>query len=275
MQSIEKLNNRKFDLLKTCLSLYFFYWFVQQILIEKTFYNFELIQKQSPYSFLSDPVIDFIIRSQTLYLSCLIGLLATCLLLFSKKPGILFLTIWAVLIFILYRNPSSARVWTTYAGWLLLAMPAYSYEIRCNIQFPKSVDISWYVAGLSYFTSGVSKILEPHWRSGTALYELYGFPVKTELYLFFMEYKTLMIFTNYYIILIEVLALPLMFTKKYRLHSWITLFIMHLFVFFTIRIRDVSFFMIIFSLFLFEPKWLLEKVRKDPWLKLGLLSKHN
>ncbi len=199
-------------------------------------------------------------------------LIASSLLLFIGKfsKTATFITLF-VLNSLYNKNPLSESPELFLIGWLLFATlfitpPDFSLsKKRTEIwQIPKSVLYSaWIVLGVAYCYSGYTKLLTPSWLTGEAMYKVlngqlaFSFTQAMCEKLPFSLYK----YSGFIVVWAELIA-PLLFIKEVT-RKWSSYFyiFLHINILIFIDLTQVSLGMLLFHLFIFNYKWLPEKLR--------------
>lgn len=181
---------------------------------------------------------------------------------------------WACL---LNRNPFIANPSIPYVGFLLLACAVVPDEpnlrpplpaARPDWEFPRPLFIgAWLLLGLGYTLSGLHKLGSPSWRDGTALRHVLELPLARDtplrvaiLALPAWAFSAM----TWGALAAEVTALPLFVLRQTRAYAWTGLVVMQLGILCLLDFADLTFGMLLFHAFLFEPgafTWPLSKLR--------------
>ena len=105
------------------------------------------------------------------------------------------------------------------------------------------------IGGLGYTFSGIYKLQSPVWISGEALCNIYGSA------LFFCHFRPLGMAVNHFVLIIEVLALPMQVHFVSRMLSWILLTGMHFFIIIFHPMKELSMGLLAFQVLIFDQQW--------------------
>lgn len=139
-----------------------------------------------------------------------------------------------------------------YLGWILLW-----FVIFPHTEFLETKErLIWlWVFNLGYFVSGLNKLFVPIWQDGTVSNLLINSPVlRPIVYNILTSFNSLILLKifAYIILLIELFAIFLIFTKITRKIIWWSLFIMHIMILITMNIPDISLLFLITLLGVYE-----------------------
>jgi hypothetical protein len=167
------------------------------------------------------------------------------------------------------RNPLIANPSLPYMGWMLLAH-AFLPPLRMGVglwreqaepwTFPRGIFIAaWILLAAGYSFSGYTKLVSPSWLDGTALARVLESPLARPG---FLREALLALPTpalrllSYAALGLELFFLPLAVIPRLRPWLWIALVGMHVGLMALIDFADLSFGMLLFHLFVAEPRWL-------------------
>lgn len=204
------------------------------------------------YSFSSAPIF--------VKLSILVMIfMAVCLALDWKRTWMALL-LWVGATSLVARDPFVANVSAHYIGWLLLACALLpKCEDKNYQQILKLLrEGAWLILGLTYFISGVNKLLNSSWEQGNALIFLLQSPIARNSILVSaaLHIESLLKVGAWCILLFQIAFLPLVFFKRYRWLPWLVLTLMHLSIAILTKMSLLSAGVLIFHFFVFDQSWL-------------------
>lgn len=120
--------------------------------------------------------------------------------------------------------------------------------------------MAWLLMGIGYTFSGLDKLLtSPSWRDGTAMLHLVNNPLARPgpmRDLFFHLPTWIHQAMTWSALSLEVLFLPLCLTRRTRMVAWTLMVSMHLGILTVVDFADLTWGMMMFHLFTFDPAWL-------------------
>jgi predicted DCC family thiol-disulfide oxidoreductase YuxK len=162
---------------------------------------------------------------------------------------------WACLF---HRNNLISNPSLPYVG-LLLLFCALLPPLK-QWRFPAAVFwVAWILLAAGYTFSGCVKLFSPSWLDGTAMLHVVNNPLaRPGIFrdLFLASPLWMSKSATWGSLAIEVLFLPLCLHRRTRLWAWSTAAAMHLGILLMIDFADLSFGMLMFHLFVFDPRWL-------------------
>ncbi len=155
----------------------------------------------------------------------------------------------------LILNPSLA-----YIGWVLLALAYINYrkdKICENLYWG-----GWVLLAVGYTISGIAKLRSPSWVDGTAILKVFYNPLARDYFLIdTLKYLPLLLFKilNWFILILEIIFLPLFFIKKTRKYIWHLMIFLHFGILLFINFTDLTLGMLIIHLFTIDWNWYFSK----------------
>ncbi|MBE7439237.1 MAG: hypothetical protein HS115_12335 [Spirochaetales bacterium] len=164
--------------------------------------------------------------------------------------------IWATTRILWLHIPSDG-----YIGWLLLAcvfIPGgESWTGSGNWTLPRPFFLAaWYLSGLSYTLSGLTKLESPLWQNGEALAIVLAGPIARDSGKWLLDLGPLLRILSYVSLALEILAGPLAFLRLGRKIAWISLTLFHTGILVFLNVGSVSLAMLVLQLYLFDSDWL-------------------
>lgn len=199
----------------------------------------------------------------------------------DRLAALLLWWIWASLF---DRNPLISNPSLPYVGWMLLAhvfLPPRPYgsvdgrdppEAAVGWRFPQPLHLAaWLVLAAGYSYSGYTKLISPSWLDGTAIVAVLESPLARPGLL-----RDLLLslprpchaVLTYGVLGLELFFLPLALFARLRPFLWLGMLLMHLGLILVVGFADLSFGMVMFHLFTFDPTWLLRLPRIHEALSL-------
>ncbi len=169
------------------------------------------------------------------------------------------------------RNVLTSNPSLSYVGLLLMltvlipAAEPFSLRKARNSEwvFPAWVFwCAWWLMAIGYTFSGLVKLQSPSWVDGTALYHLADNPLSrnTHLRLLLLSWPLVVLkILTWSALAVEILFLPLSFTRKGRALAWLGMVGIHLGILLVIDFTDLTLGMLMLHLFTFDPDWLPAK----------------
>lgn len=158
----------------------------------------------------------------------------------------------------LISNPSLA-----YIGLLLLFCALLPPIKRWKFP-PVMFGIAWMLLAVGYTFSGVVKCASPSWIDGTAMLHVVNNPLARPG-LFLDAFLALPLWaiklSTWGSLALEVSFVALCLNQRTRLWAWLATGGMHLGILLMIDFADLSFGMLMFHLFVFDPRWLPARVK--------------
>jgi hypothetical protein len=163
---------------------------------------------------------------------------------------------------VLISNPS-----IPYVGLLLilvLLVPAReplrlgSRQTDAEFCMPAAVFwTAWALMAAGYTFSGIAKLESPSWIDGSALFHVLSSPLarNTPLTAFMVSQPTLLAWTTWGTLLLELLFVPLAIVPRTRLFAWSSMVALHLAIVVFIDFADLSAGMLMVHLFTADPRW--------------------
>lgn len=182
----------------------------------------------------------------------------------------LILIFWVVLCL---RLPNFFIASDGYIGWLLLTLillPTKG-QIEKNGVPEEFYQSAWIVLSVSYLFGGLIKIMSPSWVYGHAISHVLTSPmarfVVSESFTSGILFKVL----TWIVVVTELLFVVSIFLKRTRKYFWLVMTFVHLGILLTVDIPSVSLGILIFHLFVLDPKWFPGFYQKT-FGKLGVQS---
>ncbi|WP_114521407.1 DCC1-like thiol-disulfide oxidoreductase family protein [Altererythrobacter sp. ZODW24] len=183
--------------------------------------------------------------------------------------------LWIVLASFVGRNPLITNPAMPYVGWMLLAhlfipkAPYGSLAARGRPDpgngwtMPQGIFIAgWIVLALTYSYSGYTKLLSPSWVAGENIQLVLDNPLARDWFLrdiFLAVPAVILKGLTWFILAIELLFAPLALIKRLRPWLWGGMFFVQFGFAFLLNFPDLTFAMLIFHMFTFNPAWLRSK----------------
>ena len=164
---------------------------------------------------------------------------------------------------VLISNPS-----IPYIGLLLvlvLLVPAREplrvggREASAEFYMPGAVFwTAWCLMAAGYTFSGIAKLQSPSWIDGSALSHILLSPLarSTVLTEFVLGHPSLLVWTTWAVVELEVLFLPLALYSRTRAFAWSSMVAMHVAIVALIDFADLSAGMLVLHLFTLDQRWL-------------------
>lgn len=207
----------------------------------------------------------------------LVGLAAIAALFFivgyRDKWAAIFM--WYILACLFSRNPLIANPSLPYTGWMLIAscfIPAAPYgslaakgqdHANTGWSIPNPIFIaSWIVLAASYSYSGYTKLFSPAWVEGNNIGYVLLNPLARDYFLrdFFLWLPPIFLqCLTWTVMYVELLFAPLVLVPKLRMLMWGTMLIIQFGFALLLNFPDLTFAMILFHLFTFNPAWIKSK----------------
>lgn len=183
--------------------------------------------------------------------------IASLLFTFGIKRRSMALILWLGWAYLLNRNNLISNPGVPYVGWLLLVNIAI--EPNSDVH-PRIFWVSWFFMGLGYTISGLHKLQCPSWLDGSALFHVLSSVLAKDNFIteFLLSKPTLLKYSTWATLWIEILTLPLGTFDIPRKIYWIGLMIMHLGILLTINFVDLTLGVLMIHLFTFDARWLKE-----------------
>lgn len=147
-----------------------------------------------------------------------------------------------------------------FLGWLMLGgvllWPALQRAPRLTGMWFRRA--GWVVAAIAYLHAGIFKLKTPMWIDGSAIH---GFLTSNHLVYSWLArpqgefWLTLAKGLTWFTLLAEVAPFFLLFVPRGRFVAWVLMTMLHLGVLATMNLFQVSFGMLIFQFFLWDPRW--------------------
>lgn len=205
------------------------------------------------------PNLVLLFNSSEWALQMFIGSLVISSLLFiaNRWPVVNCIYLWYGWTCLFNSNNLTLNPSLQYVGWLLLAMALISSNLE-KIRHELYVG-AWILLGLGYFISGFAKALSPSWQDGSALFHVVNNPLARDY--FFREFilglpKIILTMGTFFILALEILFMPLSLWSRTRLSVWVLMTLSHLGILLVINFTDLTIGMLIFHVFVFDPRWL-------------------
>ncbi len=186
---------------------------------------------------------------------------------------------WYVLACLFGRNPLIANPALPFVGWMLVAhimLPKAPYgslssrgriDPRGDWYMPQAYFIAaWIVMALGYSYSGYTKLMSPSWVDGSALARVLENPLArpTILREFFLALPpSFLQFGTWSGLCLELLFAPLALFRRVRPWIWSLMVMMHLGLLTLIDFADLTFGMLLFHAFTFNPAWIAPKASHE------------
>lgn len=208
-----------------------------------------------------------------------IGSLALFSLLLTVGMGRLWVSplLWYGWACLLNRNIFISNPGIPFVGWLLLALALIpkgeplSYPIsnrNPNWQMPELLfNAAWILMAVSYTVSGIHKLGSPSWQDGTALLSVAANPLARDYFLPQMLHQLplwVVKFGSWSALALEVLFLPLCLFSRGRMLVWLGTLLMHLGILSMVNFTDLTLGILMFHLFVFDPRWIPVKAGNQP-----------
>ena len=185
-----------------------------------------------------------------------------------------------VLICLFARNPLIANPALPYVGWMLLAHLFIPSKPHADWSMGKDKEIpqQWHmpqcvyyaavvILALSYSYSGYTKLLSPSWVSGEAISYVLENLLARHYWLpdFLMWLPPLFLkLLTWFILYVELLYAPLALIRGTHKWLWLSMLVVQFGFLFLLSFPDLTFAMILFHLFTFNPNWLKPKPAIEP-----------
>jgi predicted DCC family thiol-disulfide oxidoreductase YuxK len=182
------------------------------------------------------------------------------------------LVMWYVLACLVGRNPLISNPSLPFMGWLLLAhacLPPAPYgslaargrvDPRGGWRFPPAVfAATWIVMSVAYTYSGFTKLGSPSWVDGTAMARILENPLARPGWVRDLALACAPIVlkaATWGALGLELSFGPLALFRRARPWIWLAMVLLHLGLVLVIDFADLSFAMIVFHWFAFDPAWI-------------------
>lgn len=179
------------------------------------------------------------------------------------------LLLWFVMASILHRNNFLWTPVAPYLNWLLLAVAITRPPTGSSAwRFPRILAQGGRVlVAFSYSVAGWAKLLSPSWQDGTAMAHILRCLCfkNTPLVKLFLAFPSAGLATlTYFVLALELLYFPAVFSRRGRLAMWWGVTVMHGLLLFSFRSLEVPFGMLIVQIFTWDPDW----VSRPFWAKI-------
>ncbi|HUP92960.1 MAG TPA: hypothetical protein VM074_12000 [Solimonas sp.] len=166
---------------------------------------------------------------------------------------------WYVLACLFGGNPLIQNPSLPYVGWMLLAHLAIPATTAAGWRMPRHVYAAgWVVLALSYSYSGWTKLMSASWRDGSMLGYVLQNPLARDSALreFILSLPPgLLQGITFAILWIEFLFVFLALSRRLRPWAWGAMLIVQFGFAFLLDFADLTFAMLLFHLFTFDPAW--------------------
>jgi predicted DCC family thiol-disulfide oxidoreductase YuxK len=197
---------------------------------------------------------------------------AAALLTIGKSDRAAALWILFCLACLLGRNPLISNPSMPYVGWMLLAhsciagAPYGSWSARNRNDpvgewhfSPQVFTAAWIVLALSYSYSGYTKLLSPSWVAGDTVGFVLENPLARlspirDLFLFLPD--VFLKAVTWTVLYVELLFAPLSLISRARPVLWLAMLFVQFGFLFLLNFADLTFGMLLFHLFTFDPRWI-------------------
>jgi predicted DCC family thiol-disulfide oxidoreductase YuxK len=179
--------------------------------------------------------------------------------------------LWYVLACLFGRNPLIANPSLPYVGWMLLAhlfipsAPYGSWASRGRAdpdngwRLPPFIFLAaWVVLALSYSYSGYTKLFSPSWVAGTNVAHVLDNPLARDWFLrdlFLWLPPILLQLLTWFILVVELLFAAIVLFRPLRPWAWGAMLFVQVGFAFLLSFPDLTFAMLLFHLFTFDPGW--------------------
>jgi predicted DCC family thiol-disulfide oxidoreductase YuxK len=180
--------------------------------------------------------------------------------------------LWYVLACLFGRNPLIANPSLPMVGWMLLAhaflpsAPFGSFDARGRVDprggwrfTPAVFAATWIVMSLAYTYSGFTKLASPSWVDGTAMARILDNPLARPGWIrdlaLAMPAFVLRPLT-WAVVGLEFMFAPLALLPRARPWIWLLMVVMHVGLLLVVDVADLTFGMLVFHLFAFDPAWI-------------------
>lgn len=190
--------------------------------------------------------------------------------------------LWYVLMCLYTRNPLIANPALPYVGWILLAhlcipsSPYGAFTARGRTHpsgdwvMPAAIfSAASVVLAFSYSYSGYTKLLSPSWVSGDTVAYVLQNPLARDWWLrdLFLSLPTeILTGITWFILVIELLYVPLALIAKLRPLLWSSMLLVQFGFLLLLDFPDLTFGMLVFHLLTFDPTWLSRKTNAGSWI---------
>jgi predicted DCC family thiol-disulfide oxidoreductase YuxK len=178
---------------------------------------------------------------------------------------------WYVWACLLGRKPLIGNPGLPYVGWLLLAhaflpkAPYGSLDARGRSDPgggwhmpPRIFAVAWILMALGYTHSGLTKLVSPSWRDGSALARVLDNPLARPGPIRDLVARmpdALLRIGTWSTLLLEAAFAPLALLRRARPLLWLALVVLHLSLVLLIDFADLSLGMLMLHVFTFDPAW--------------------
>ncbi len=188
------------------------------------------------------------------------------LVVFGTEKKWVYLLLWFGWACLLNRNPLIRNPGMPYVGWLLLAFSVL-FPIKNKEDFKLDRWVfwgAWSLLAVGYTLSGIDKLQSISWQNGTAIDHLLTNPLARDYWLthFIQKQNWMHPLMTYLSLAMEILFLPLALSKRTRPWIWLGLVLMQLNILLVVDFADLTFGMLMFHLFVFDPNWIPNKIQK-------------
>lgn len=182
------------------------------------------------------------------------------------------LFMWVVLASLYGRNPLIANPSIPYVGFMLIAhlfvqqAPYGSLSSRARsdnsgswVLSPAVFLAAWVVLALSYSYSGYTKLLSPSWVAGENISFVLQNPLARNWFVrdFMLWLPPIIVsILTWFVLYLELFFGLLAVLKKARPWLWLGMFLVQLGFLFLLNFADLTFGMLLFHMFTFDPAWL-------------------
>ncbi|MBK7889869.1 MAG: hypothetical protein IPJ84_03200 [Bdellovibrionales bacterium] len=185
---------------------------------------------------------------------------------YKRRPCAIF--IWLSLVLIFARNALIKNVATDYVGWLLLAsvfVPTSESIAGASPNKDEEFSVppilltgAWFVLTSTYTMSGLYKLSSEFWRTGLAvgiiLNSYVGRAGSINEMICQMPWLTYLM--TWSVVFFETVAFVFFFKKAWRWALWLATALMHASIGVLTTMSDLSMSVLLFHLFLLDPKWI-------------------
>lgn len=267
---IDLVDQKLLGITRTALGIYIFVFAILLYPYLAELYTVDGLIYQLDGAIVFNPLFSpFLFRESfavyTIYILQVVAAVVFTLGLYHRAAAIL---LWFCHVYLFNLNPYTNSPEYAYLGWLLLAFIFIPNGIAFSVKNKMSAwqwspdfrKAAWLVLAVSYTNSGVLKALSPGWLEGSALGKVALSEVNSYGWTIHIAKAAPWLFTglNWVVLGIEALAILFIWKSGMRKYFWCASVLMHIGILLMMQFAQVSLGMLVFHLFLFDPKWLKE-----------------
>lgn len=238
-----------FKILLSMVAMTYFYQFYDDLDIHHKIFNFLYV-----HSF-SDNLtsVNFFLAIKISLIIALLICIPFVLGFYEKTCSFL---IWLALTGIAIIDPLIKNVSFNYLGWLFIAVIFIQKQKTIRVLQPILKESAWFTLGIGYTTSGLYKLTDPHWLDGSAIFYILQSVIgrNSGLVNVICNHALIPSFMTYFTVMMEILSLPLIFSKKGRVILLIGMTTIHLGIASLTLMTSLSLSILVFHFFLIIEK---------------------